>query len=200
MTSINSSGFTYPFHLSLGVWMSVVQQFLSDLFKLLAFLLSIAFVHLHLFLTLIQPPLQRVAPANSSHGWLVGWVLTVLSTQISLHHAITGLTVKSSQTTYYQTVCNHANTQARAPIYGFFPGLPRWASSRKVKPIWILLKQETVSSSGVSWAICKPAPRSRQITMPAPHYSSCFTGRMPCPTNSVKALKANNGIKNLINF
>ena len=72
--------------------MSVVQQFLSDLFKLLAFLLSIAFVHLHLFLTLIQPPLQRVAPANSSHGWLVGWVLTVLSTQISLHHAITGHT------------------------------------------------------------------------------------------------------------
>ena len=27
-------------------------------------------------------------------------------------------------------------------------GLPRWASTRKVKPIWILLKQETVSGSG----------------------------------------------------
>ena len=25
---------------------------------------------------------------------------------------------------------------------------------RKVKPIWILLKQETVSGSGISWAIC----------------------------------------------
>jgi len=23
----------------------------------------------------------------------------------------------------------------------------------------------------ISWAICKSAPRSRQITMPAPHYS-----------------------------
>ena len=32
-----------------------------------------------------------------------------------------------------------------------------------------LLKQETVSGSGISWATCKSAPRSRQITMPAPH-------------------------------
>ena len=37
--------------------------------------------------------------------------------------------------------------------------------------MWILLKQETVSGSGISWAICKSAPRSRQITMPAPHHS-----------------------------
>jgi len=36
----------------------------------------------------------------------------------------------------------------------------------------------TVSGSGTSWAICKSAPRSRQITMPAPHHS-VFTGRMP---------------------
>jgi len=31
------------------------------------------------------------------------------------------------------------------------------------EPIWILLKQETVSSSGVSWAIRKSAPRPREI-------------------------------------
>ena len=49
---------------------------------------------------------------------------------------------------------------------------------QKGKPIWILLKQETVSSNGVSWAICKSAPRSRQTTTPAPH-QSFFTGRMP---------------------
>ena len=59
------------------------------------------------------------------------------------------------------------------------PGLPGWASTRKVKPIWILLEQETVSGSGIIWAICKSASRSRQITTPAPHYSSFFTGRMP---------------------
>ena len=28
-----------------------------------------------------------------------------------------------------------------------------------------------MSGSGISWAICKSAPRSRQITMPAPHHS-----------------------------
>ena len=59
------------------------------------------------------------------------------------------------------------------------PGLPSWASTRKVKPIGILLKQETVSGSGVSWAICKSAPHSRQITTPAPHQSVFFTGRIP---------------------
>ena len=53
-------------------------------------------------------------------------------------------------------------------------GLPRWAGIRKVKLIWILLKQETVSGSDISWAICKYAPRSRQITTPAPHHSDFY--------------------------
>ena len=35
-----------------------------------------------------------------------------------------------------------------------------------------------MSGSGISWAICKSAPRSRQKTTPAPHHS-VFTGRMP---------------------
>jgi len=34
------------------------------------------------------------------------------------------------------------------------------------------------SGSGISWDMCKPATRSRQITMPAPP-SQIFTGRMP---------------------
>ena len=76
------------------------------------------------------------------------------------------------------------------PFNGPFPGLPRWAGTRKVKPIWILLNQETVSGSGISWAVCKSAPRSRQITTPAPHHSVFLqTGCPSCrPTNSVKAL------------
>jgi len=35
-----------------------------------------------------------------------------------------------------------------------------------------------VSGGGISWAICKSAPRSRQITTPASHHSF-FTDRMP---------------------
>ena len=66
----------------------------------------------------------------------------------------------------------HTHTHTR--LTALFPGLPGWAGTRKVKPIWILLKQETVSGSGISWAICKSAPRSRQITMPAPHHSKVF--------------------------
>ena len=71
----------------------------------------------------------------------------------------------------------HTHTHTH-PFNGPFPGLPGWADTRKVKPIWILLKQETVSGSGISWAICKSAPYSRQTTMPASH-RSVFTGRMP---------------------
>ena len=37
-------------------------------------------------------------------------------------------------------------------LTALFPGLPGWAGTRKVKPIWILLKQETVSGNGISWA------------------------------------------------
>ena len=37
--------------------------------------------------------------------------------------------------------------------------------------IWISLKQETLSGNGISWAICKSAPCSRQTTTPAPHHS-----------------------------
>ena len=63
-------------------------------------------------------------------------------------------------------------------LLALFPGPPRSAGTRKVKPIWILLKQETVSGSGISWAIYKSAPRSKQITVPAPHHS-VFSGWMP---------------------
>jgi len=63
----------------------------------------------------------------------------------------------------------HTHTQTHR-LMAPCPGPPRWAGTRKVKLMWILLKQETVSGSGISWAICMSAPRSRQITMPAPHH------------------------------
>ena len=65
----------------------------------------------------------------------------------------------------------HTNAHTHTRLTALFPGLPRWVGSRKVKPIWILLKQETVSGSGISWTICKSATCSRQITTPAPHHS-----------------------------
>jgi len=58
-----------------------------------------------------------------------------------------------------QHTCIHTYTRLTALCLG----LPGWASTRKVKPIWILLKQEAVSGSCISWVVCKSAPRSRQI-------------------------------------
>ena len=88
-----------------------------------------------------------------------------------------------------KTIITVTHTHIR--LTALFPGLPGWAGTRKVKPIWISLKQETVSGSGISCAICKSAPRSRQITTPAPHHSSFLQAGWPScrPTNSVKALK-----------
>jgi len=67
-------------------------------------------------------------------------------------------------------------------------GLPGRAGTRKLQPIWILPKQETVSGSGISWAECKSAPCTRQKTTPAPHQGVSFlqAGCPSChPTNSI---------------
>ena len=93
-----------------------------------------------------------------------------------------------TQPSRYRIVANMANAfvyrerNTRTRFAALFPGLPSRTGTGKVKPMWILLKQETVSGSGISRAVCialcKSAPRSRQITTPAPHHS-VFTGRMP---------------------
>ena len=44
------------------------------------------------------------------------------------------------------TVTVSEYTQTR--LTALCPGLPGWAGTRKVKPIWILLKQETVNGNG----------------------------------------------------
>ena len=76
------------------------------------------------------------------------------------------------QTNTHKTVAYpHTHTHTHTRLTALCPWVLGWAGTRKVKPIWILLKQDTVTGSGISWTICKSAPRSRQITMPAPHPS-----------------------------
>ena len=65
----------------------------------------------------------------------------------------------------------HDDNNKNTHLTALCQGLPGWAGTRNVKPVWILLKQETVSGNGISWAICKSAPCSRQTTTPAPHHS-----------------------------
>ena len=82
-----------------------------------------------------------------------------------------------SGTTGVSRYQKHTHTH---PFNGPLSGTTRVGPCQKGKNyLDFLLKQETVSGSGISWVICKSAPCSRQITMPAPHHSSFFTGRMP---------------------
>ena len=60
------------------------------------------------------------------------------------------------------------HTHAHAHTHSFNGPLSRTtrvSRYQKGKTNLDLLKQETVSGSGISWAICKSAPHSRQITM-----------------------------------
>jgi len=71
-----------------------------------------------------------------------------------------------------------------------FPGLPGWAGTRKVKPIWILLKQESEwqwHQLGYMQVCTSLQTDNHASTSPL---SFLQAGCPSCrPTNSVKALK-----------
>jgi len=50
----------------------------------------------------------------------------------------------------YKCSIAHTHTHTHTRLTALFPGLPGSAGTRNVKPIWISLKQETVSGSGIS--------------------------------------------------
>jgi len=73
---------------------------------------------------------------------------------------------------------NATISQLAMPFNRHFTGSTGWAGAIKIILMWIILKQETVSGSGISWVVCKSAPCSRHTTTPASHHS-VYTGRMP---------------------
>ena len=75
--------------------------------------------------------------------------------------------------------CRHIHTYTHT-FNSPFTGTTRVSWYQKGKTNLDFTEAKTVSDSGISWAVCKSAPRFRQITMPAPHHSKIFTGRMPC--------------------
>ena len=81
------------------------------------------------------------------------------------------------------------HTHARShthPFDGPFSGTTQVSRYQTGNPIWILLKQETVSGSGISWAACKSASRSRQTTTPLPHHSAfCRPDALPAAQPTV---------------
>jgi len=97
-------------------------------------------------------------------------------------------------TDYTHTLTHNTHT-----FNGPFSGTTQVGRYEKVKPIWILLKQETVSGSGISWAmqVCTSLQTDNHASIPPLSFlqAGCHSCR---PANSVKALKAQS-INRLIN-
>ena len=85
---------------------------------------------------------------------------------ISMDHATDDKVLKA-----WVSYILRAHTHTHTRLTALFPGLPGWAGTRKVKPIWILLKQETVSGGGIIWAYASLHLAPDRITTPAPHHS-----------------------------
>ena len=66
----------------------------------------------------------------------------------------------------------HTHTHTHTHVFnGPFSGTTRVSQNQKGKTNLDFTEARDSECSGISWAICKSATRSRQITMPAPHHS-----------------------------
>ena len=121
----------------------------------------------------------------------------VLSDWFTSHTGIVHFILATSDsTTHTHTISasvtnTHTHTHTH-PFNGPFSGTTRVSRYQKGKTT-LDFTEARDSGSGISRAICKSAPRSRQITTPAPHCSVFLQAGCPSchPTNGVKALKAN---------
>ena len=82
-----------------------------------------------------------------------------------------------------QRAWNRLPTELKLLFNGPFSGTTQVSQYQKGKTSLDLLKQVTVSGSGISWAICKSAPRSRQITTPASRHSVFYRPNAFLPPN-----------------
>ena len=102
--------------------------------------------------------LPSVRPTTISYFFYSGQT-TIWTTIIAIPSVARNCHICSCSAIVLITQTHHHHHTFNGPLSG-------WASTRKVEPIWILLEQETLSGSGISWAICKSAPRSRETTTP----------------------------------
>jgi len=112
---------------------------------------------------------------------VLGWNLP---STIDLFFFCEHSTFRDQPETYSWHACTHTHTQRSfydpLDFVWDYPGEP------VPEPIWILLKQETLSSSGISWAICKSAQMDNHASTP----SASFL-RAGCPSyHSTIGIKA----------
>jgi len=136
----------------------------------------------------ILSPRRHATTAGLYYIWPSVW-LSVCHKPVSTRRIEVALTWRLPYTSYTHT---HTHTHTR-PFNGPLSGTTRVSryQKRKTSLDFTESKRQWVAC-GISWAICKSAPRSRQITTPAPHRSVFLqSGRPSCrPTNSTKAPKA----------
>ena len=113
-------------------------------------------------------------------------VATATFTEISRMRSVMAYKHRLQSTLNWLT---HLITDTHTHLTAPFQGLPGWAGTRKVKPIWILLKQWVAVASARHMQVCTSLQTDNHTsTSPL----SFLQTRCPscCPTNSVKALKA----------
>ena len=102
----------------------------------------------------------------------------------------------------YSATHTHAHARTHTHTHSFNGPLSRTTQVsryQKGKTNLDLLKQETVSGSGISWAICKSAPHSRQITMPALHPTTEMMPFLP-PSQQRQSTEGMNLLSQLLLF
>ena len=75
------------------------------------------------------------------------------------------------QVDLYTTVRTAAATTATTHTHPFNGPLSRTTRVSRYQKGKTNVDCTEARDSGISWALCKSAPRSRQITMPTPHHS-----------------------------
>ena len=91
-------------------------------------------------------------------------------------HTFQNITFSGANRIILSAPLNHTHTHTH-PFNGPLSGTTQVSVYQKGETNLDFTKARD-SGSGISWAICKSAPCSRQITKPAPHHS-VFTGWMP---------------------
>ena len=98
----------------------------------------------------MQDPSSMKSDAKSLQSPRHARVFAAISLSIS-RTATSAIAYQNVQTTSWCFDHFNTHTRTRTRLTALCPGLPGWAGTRKVKPIWIILKHETVSGSGIRW-------------------------------------------------
>ena len=119
---------------------------------------------------------KRLSPARVGCGIIINHFLTELGHQSVENGAgfNAGWHARRKQLVHYTLctcLCLQQPTKHTHPSNGPFFGTTQVSRYQKGRTNLNFTGEETVSGSGISRAICKSAPCSRQITTPAPHHS-----------------------------